>query len=151
MKKESGRTRLPTLVTALTVIALGACATASGKDAAMPNEIATRPLVIAHRGFRAIAPENTLRALDEAHAAGSPWWELDVAASSDGVLVVIHDDTLSRTTDAERAFPGRKPWTVYDFTAGELKSLDAGSWYLSADPRRILPEKASPPCAKRSN
>lgn len=66
--------------------------------------------------------------------AGAGWWELDVAASSDGRLVVIHDDSLTRTTDAPSVFPDRAPWTVYDFAAAELASLDAGSWYAAADP-----------------
>ena len=93
-----------------------------------------RPLVIAHRGFRSIAPENTLLAAQKGFDAGADMWELDVAASSDGVLVVLHDNTLSRTTDAKTRFPSRSPWTVYDFTLAELKSLDAGSWYAQTDP-----------------
>lgn len=93
-----------------------------------------KALVIAHRGFRGIAPENTLAAARAAVAAGADWWELDVAASADGELVVIHDDTLSRTTDARSRFPSRSPWSVYDFSLAELKSLDAGSWYGSTDP-----------------
>jgi glycerophosphoryl diester phosphodiesterase len=93
-----------------------------------------RPLVVAHRGFRSIAPENTLLAAQKGFDAGADMWELDVAASSDGVLVVLHDNTLSRTTDAKTRFPSRSPWTVYDFTLAELKSLDAGSWYAQTDP-----------------
>lgn len=89
--------------------------------------------VFAHRGFRGIAPENTLLAARKGWESGADCWELDVAASSDGVLVVIHDDTLVRTTDARSVFPDRKPWTVYDFTLEELKRLDAGSWYRSVD------------------
>jgi glycerophosphoryl diester phosphodiesterase len=92
------------------------------------------PLVIAHRGFRGIAPENTLVAAQKGFDAGADMWELDVAASSDGELVVMHDTTLVRTTDASVRFPSRSPWNVYDFTLGELKSLDAGSWYSRTDP-----------------
>ncbi|MEJ5183944.1 MAG: glycerophosphodiester phosphodiesterase family protein [Rectinemataceae bacterium] len=98
----------------------------------MTNE--HRPLVIAHRGFRGIAPENTLLAARRGFETGADMWELDVAASSDGTLVVIHDDTLVRTTNAAALFPGRSPWSVYDFTLEELRSLDAGSWYGVADP-----------------
>jgi len=90
--------------------------------------------VFAHRGFRGVAPENTLLAAAKGYEIGADWWELDVAASSDGELFVIHDDSLARTTDAAAAFPGRAPWTVYDFTAAELARLDAGSWYAAADP-----------------
>lgn len=89
--------------------------------------------VFAHRGFRGIAPENTLLAARKGWEAGADCWELDVAASSDGVLVVIHDDTLVRTTDARSVFPDRMPWTVYDFTLEQLKRLDAGSWYRAVD------------------
>lgn len=89
---------------------------------------------IAHRGFRAIAPENSLAAARAGLAAGADSWELDVAASSDGELVVIHDDTLVRTTDAVARFPGRGPWSVYDFSLEELSTLDAGSWFVRDDP-----------------
>ncbi len=106
----------------------------------------TTPVVVmAHRGFRGIAPENTLYAARKGWESGAEYWELDVAASSDGELVVIHDNTLKRTTDAEERFPGRNPWSVYDFSLAELKSLDAGSWYGKTDPfgqiaaGRILP------------
>jgi len=61
-------------------------------------------------------------------------WELDVAASSDGVLVVMHDDTLVRTTDAKARYPDRAPWSIYEFTYAELIRLDAGSWYIDKDP-----------------
>jgi glycerophosphoryl diester phosphodiesterase len=93
-----------------------------------------RPIVIAHRGFRSIAPENTLLAAQKGFDIGADMWELDVAASSDGILVVLHDNTLTRTTDAKTRFPSRSPWIIYDFTFDELKSLDAGSWYSKADP-----------------
>ena len=100
--------------------------------------IARKPIVIAHRGYRAIVPENTLEAARAGYAAGAEMWELDVAASSDGVLVVLHDDTLTRTTDAETVFPDRSPWSVYDFTMTEIEGLDAGSWYGKADPFRQI-------------
>jgi glycerophosphoryl diester phosphodiesterase len=55
--------------------------------------------------------------------------ENDVQRTKDGVLVVVHDTTLSRTTDAEQVFPDRAPWAVKDFTAAEIAKLDAGSWF----------------------
>jgi glycerophosphoryl diester phosphodiesterase len=104
-----------------------------------------KPLVIAHRGYRAIAPENTLEAARKGREAGAEMWELDVAETTDGVLVVIHDDTLQRTTDAKKAFPGRAPWSVYDFSLAEIKSLDAGSWYGATDPfKQIAAGKVGP-------
>ncbi|MFI6036880.1 glycerophosphodiester phosphodiesterase [Streptomyces sp. NPDC051315] len=91
-----------------------------------------RPEVIAHRGASARAPENTLAAVDAAADLGVRWVETDVQRTRDGELVVIHDDSLRRTTDVEEVFPGRAPWQVKDFTAAEIARLDAGSWFGSA-------------------
>lgn len=78
-------------------------------------------MVIAHRGFSGAAPENTLAAFQKAIEIGSDMIELDVQLSKDGNLVVLHDDTLERTTNGQ----GR----VVDYTLQELKKLDAGSWF----------------------
>lgn len=91
-------------------------------------------IAIAHRGFRGMAPENTMAAARRGLESGAPWWELDVAASADGELVVMHDDSLARTTDARERFPARAPWSVYDFSSSELATLDAGSWFERDDP-----------------
>ncbi|WP_345943859.1 glycerophosphodiester phosphodiesterase family protein [Streptomyces sp. SID3212] len=104
----------------------GAATTSSaGPRNGAPAEV---PLVIAHRGASAYAPENTLAAVDAAGDLGIDWVENDVQRTKDGELVVVHDTTLSRTTDVERVFPGRSPWKVKDFTAAEIARLDAGSW-----------------------
>ncbi|MFB8248265.1 glycerophosphodiester phosphodiesterase [Streptomyces sp. NPDC055952] len=87
------------------------------------------PLVVAHRGASAYAPENTLAAVDKAAELGIRWVENDVQRTKDGELVVVHDDNLRRTTDAEEVFPDRAPWKVKDFTAAEIARLDAGSWF----------------------
>ncbi|MFB8353755.1 glycerophosphodiester phosphodiesterase [Streptomyces niveus] len=87
------------------------------------------PLVIAHRGASAYAPENTLAAVDKAEDLGIDWVENDVQRTKDGELVVLHDTDLKRTTDAEQVFPDRAPWNVKDFTAAEIARLDAGSWF----------------------
>ncbi|MFF3245620.1 glycerophosphodiester phosphodiesterase [Streptomyces sp. NPDC002870] len=87
------------------------------------------PLVIAHRGASAYAPENTLAAIDLAVGMGFAWVENDVQRTKDGELVVVHDDSLARTTDVEQRFPGRAPWKIKDFTAAEIATLDAGSWF----------------------
>lgn len=92
------------------------------------------PRVCAHRGFRAVAPENTMLAARKAYEVGAAWWEMDVAASTDEVLFVMHDESLARTTNAQELFPGRAPWSIYDFSSTELKRLDAGSWYRAKDP-----------------
>ncbi|WP_255952572.1 glycerophosphodiester phosphodiesterase [Streptomyces odontomachi] len=88
----------------------------------------TRTVVVAHRGASGYAPENTLKAVDAAHDLGIDWVENDVQRTKDGVLVIIHDTDLKRTTDAEEVFPDRSPWRVGDFTAAEIARLDAGSW-----------------------
>ncbi|MCP3820959.1 glycerophosphodiester phosphodiesterase [Streptomyces sp. A3M-1-3] len=87
------------------------------------------PVVFAHRGASAYAPENTLAAIDLADRMGFEWVENDVQRTKDGRLVVMHDDNLVRTTNAEEVFPGRAPWKVKDFTAAEIARLDAGSWF----------------------
>ncbi|MGW8886077.1 glycerophosphodiester phosphodiesterase [Streptomyces sp. NPDC055749] len=87
------------------------------------------PVVFAHRGASAYAPENTLAAIDAADDLDIDWVENDVQRTRDGVLVVMHDTTLKRTTDVEELFPDRAPWAVKDFTAAEIAKLDAGSWF----------------------
>jgi glycerophosphoryl diester phosphodiesterase len=79
-----------------------------------------RPLVIAHRGASAEAPEHTIAAFELAIAHGADGLALTVHLSSDGQPVVVHDPTLTRTTDGS----GR----VRDRTVRELKRLDAGGW-----------------------
>ena len=76
---------------------------------------------IAHRGASSYAPENTHAAFDMAINMGVKHIELDVHSSKDGQLVVIHDDTLNRTTNGNG--------NVTDHTLKELKALDAGSWF----------------------
>ncbi|MFF9620948.1 glycerophosphodiester phosphodiesterase [Streptomyces griseosporeus] len=96
---------------------------------AWADDLGGPPTVIAHRGASAYAPENTLAAVDKAAELGIRWVENDVQRTKDGELVVIHDDNLKRTTDAEEVFPDRAPWKVKDFTAAEIARLDAGSWF----------------------
>ena len=79
------------------------------------------PFISAHRGYSAVAPENTLPALEAALAAGAHVAEIDVKLTRDGQLVVMHDATLERTTD------GRGP--ISALTLAEIRSLDAGSWF----------------------
>ncbi|MER6220184.1 glycerophosphodiester phosphodiesterase family protein [Streptomyces sp900105755] len=110
---------------------LGTAALLSPVPAARAGGVA-EPTVLAHRGASAYAPENTLASIDKAAALGFTWVENDVQRTKDGRLVVIHDDSLRRTTDAAKVFPGRAPWKVKDFTAAEVARLDAGSWFSSS-------------------
>lgn len=95
-----------------------------------------QPVVIAHRGASAHAPENTLEAAILAYRAGARAWELDVQLSRDGVAVVFHDETLVRTTDAAARFAGdprqRSGFLLADFDWTEIATLDAGSWFTAA-------------------
>jgi glycerophosphoryl diester phosphodiesterase len=93
------------------------------------SDDADGPSVIAHRGASGYAPENTLAAVDKAAELGIRWVENDVQRTKDGALVVLHDNSLRRTTDVEEVFPDRAPWNVRDFTAAEIARLDAGSWF----------------------
>lgn len=103
-----------------------------------------KPLVIAHRGARSLAPENTILAAKKGLQIGADLWELDVAISKDGQIVVIHDDTLVRTSNAKEYFPDRGPWSVHLFTLAELKSLDFGSWFVKEDPFHQIAEGKVP-------
>jgi glycerophosphoryl diester phosphodiesterase len=78
-------------------------------------------MVIAHRGASSYAPENTFAAFDLAIRMGAHHIELDVEATNDGHIVVIHDDTVDRTTN------GTGP--VTDQSLAALQALDAGSWF----------------------
>lgn len=77
--------------------------------------------VIAHRGGAKWVPENTLAAFRWAAAAGCRWIELDISLLGDGTPVIIHDDTLDRTTDASGA--------LADLCLADLEGIDAGSWF----------------------
>ncbi|GEP39738.1 hydrolase [Nocardioides psychrotolerans] len=85
--------------------------------------------VVAHRGSSGAAPENTLAAVRLALRQRADVVENDIQRTADGELVIVHDTTLTRTTDVEQVFPGRAPWNVGDFTLAEIKQLDAGSWF----------------------
>jgi glycerophosphoryl diester phosphodiesterase len=83
-----------------------------------------RPLLIGHRGYPARFPENTLASFEGAMQAGCDMIELDVTLTRDRKVVVIHDDTLDRTTNGKGV--------VFDHTLEEIQRLDAGGWF---DPR----------------
>ena len=76
------------------------------------------PLIIGHRGASAVAPENTMAAFREAIAVGADGIEFDVRLTRDGVPIIIHDNTLRRTTGL--------PHRIADLTWPELESLNVG-------------------------
>jgi len=81
----------------------------------------TPPRVIGHRGAKATAPENTLAALRQSVAEGASWVEFDVKLTADGHPVLIHDETLERTTNGK----GK----VAETSLADIRALDAGSWF----------------------
>jgi glycerophosphoryl diester phosphodiesterase len=87
-------------------------------------------LNIAHRGARAFAPENTLEAVIKAKQLGCHMAEIDVHLTKDGEAIVLHDDTLDRCSNVKAVYPGCAPYFVSDFTAAEVRKLDAGTWFV---------------------
>jgi glycerophosphoryl diester phosphodiesterase len=85
----------------------------------------------AHRGASAVAPENTMAAFRAAAAAGADGIELDVHLSREGAPVVIHDETVERTSDGRGAV-ARK-------TLAQLQRLDAGGWFAPAFAGETVP------------
>jgi glycerophosphoryl diester phosphodiesterase len=85
-------------------------------------------LIIGHRGYCTLAPENTLPSFKLALDVGADLVELDYHHSKDGVPVVFHDETLDRTTDSRHKWK-RARVKVADKTAAEIQTLDAGSWF----------------------
>lgn len=77
--------------------------------------------VAAHRGDRASAPENTVPAFQSAVASGSDVIEVDIQLTADRYPVIMHDDTVDRTTDGTGA--------VADLTLAQIRELDAGAWF----------------------
>jgi glycerophosphoryl diester phosphodiesterase len=92
------------------------------------------PRIIAHRGWSARYPENTLAAINAALELGVEMVEIDVTVTADRQVVVIHDQTLERTTN------GRGP--VSEATFEQLRALDAGSWFGSVFVGERIPSLA---------
>jgi glycerophosphoryl diester phosphodiesterase len=94
-------------------------------------------LVIGHRGASGYAPEHTLAAYDRALELGVDYLEQDLQMTRDGVLVVMHDETLDRTSG------GRWQGPVIERTLAEVRECDVGSWFNDAHPGHARPEYSS--------
>jgi glycerophosphoryl diester phosphodiesterase len=81
----------------------------------------TKPIIFAHRGASGYAPENTIAAFEMAVSLGAEAIELDTKLSSDGVVMVMHDQTVDRTTG--------QSGNLRTFTAQQLRQMDAGSHF----------------------
>lgn len=92
----------------------------------------TGPLLIAHRGARALAPENTLAALRKAAELGAEMVEVDVHLTRDGTAALLHDSDLRRCSDAASRWPHASSYDVGDHDWAEVRQLDAGSWFADA-------------------
>ena len=87
----------------------------------MMNTSMGMPLIMAHRGYSQAAPENTLPAFEKAIDAGFTAAELDVQMTKDGVIVLLHDSNLKRTTGVDK--------NIWDVTWDEIRYLDNGSFF----------------------
>jgi len=90
-------------------------------------------LIAAHRGYRALYPENTLLAFKKS-IKKSDFIEFDVQFTKDNIPIVFHDNKLTRTTDAKKNKNFKKPYKVHEYTYKELKKLDVSSWFYKEDP-----------------
>ena len=117
-----------------------ACVAGSDPERSQGTDPMASPLLIAHRGASAYAPEHTLEAYALGLKQGADFIEPDLQITRDGVLIALHDETLERTTDVERVYPDRfreemapegptRRWYARDFTLDEIRRLDAGSWF----------------------
>jgi glycerophosphoryl diester phosphodiesterase len=89
------------------------------------------PAIIGHRGAAADAPENTLASFREAARQGATMVEFDIKLTADGRLIVMHDDSLERTSD------GRG--TVAATTLEAIRGLDAGAWFAPGFKGTLVP------------
>ena len=112
-------------IAALLTLPLAGC----NEDGEGPFE---RPsMIIAHRGVNKFAPENTLPAIEMAIEMDLDYVEIDVRTTKDGMMVLMHDNTVDGTTDGS----GR----VRALTAAEIRELDAGSWFSPAYEGTVVP------------
>jgi glycerophosphoryl diester phosphodiesterase len=93
------------------------------------------PKTIAHRGAGKLAPENTLASIRHGVQHGYRATEIDVKLSGDGVSLLMHDDSVNRTTNG-RGFVANKTWR-------ELATLDAGGWHSAAYAGEPIPTYAN--------
>jgi len=104
----------------------------------MDYEIPPKPDIVAHRGGSQVGPENTIETAEYAMNFNIVGWEVDIAISLDGHPFLMHDNTLTRTTNVEEIFPNHKDNRPDSFTIAELRQLDAGSWYAEKDPWGLI-------------
>ncbi|KAJ3589486.1 hypothetical protein NHX12_010331 [Muraenolepis orangiensis] len=98
------------------------------------HALAPRPEVIGRRGAPMLAPENTMVSFNRALQQGVTSLQTDVTISEDGVPFLMRDATLRRTTDVSKVFPGRQHDDASSFNWTDIRTLNAGLWFLESDP-----------------
>jgi len=122
--RSTGRLLLGASVAGATLLtfALAFCYLALPRDDELLSMLGgVAPVVTAHRGYSAAAPENTLPAFQLAIDQGCEWAELDVQMTRDGVVMVTHDTSLRRCTGCNA--------NIYDLPYAQVQQLDAGRWF----------------------
>jgi glycerophosphoryl diester phosphodiesterase len=118
------------------IVALAALAAAPAAHAQSGPELAAAPLAVGHRGASGTRPEHTLASYDHAIELGADYIEQDLQLTSDGVLVIMHDETLNRTARGDAAnCTGR----VDQHTLAQIKTCDVGSWFDPAYAGQRIP------------
>lgn len=97
-------------------------------------------LIASHRGFRSIRAENTLPAF-KASLGKCDFIEFDVSITKDGVPVIIHDNTLHRTSNIKQRPDLKNKTFIHEFTLKDLKSLDLSTWFKRKDPFKTIKNK----------
>lgn len=98
------------------------------------HSLKARPEIIGRRGAPMMAPENTVLSFNRALQQGATSLEADVTISVDGVPFLMRDRTLRRTTDVRKVFPSRQYEDASFFNWTEIRTLNAGQWFLESDP-----------------
>lgn len=105
---------------------------------AYQGDLPPKPALIAHRGASMLAPENTLASAQLAADLQAFGFETDLRITLDGELILMHDETLERTTNIAEVFPERTQDLVSSFTLSELDALNAGLWFIQKDPFNMI-------------
>ncbi len=90
------------------------------------------PKLIGHRGVKNLCPENTIESIKKAFDIGLSYVEIDVKISKDGVPILLHDDSLDRTTTGTGL--------AIDFEYNFLKKLDAGQFFYKNKTKNVIPK-----------
>uniref|UniRef100_A0A8C1ZF12 Glycerophosphodiester phosphodiesterase domain containing 5a n=1 Tax=Cyprinus carpio TaxID=7962 RepID=A0A8C1ZF12_CYPCA len=98
------------------------------------SKLGPRPAVIGRRGAPMLAPEHTIMSFSKALQQKVTALEADVTISLDGVPFLMRDRTLRRTTNVDKLFPARQDHDASFFNWTEIRSLNAGLWFLRDDP-----------------